>query len=112
MGKCEQKRKKRCSQSTETKIRKTEILSGGPKPFNDTDSLFGDTNKDLNVLNELQNDDNIFYEQFLEEDQWMETKTDTSRKRSRKRDSFIDEAARLAEIDAHLFCGNVRIGVL
>ena len=30
--------------------------------------------------------------------------------RSRKRnDSFVDEAARLAEIDAHLFCGNVRV---
>ena len=30
--------------------------------------------------------------------------------RSRRRnDSFVDEAARLAEIDAHLFCGNVRV---
>ena len=26
----------------------------------------------------------------------------------KKNDSFIDEAARLAEIDAYLFCGNVR----
>ena len=104
-----QKRKKSQFQSSNAKLQDTNISNTDLKHFISINGLSTDPSENFTVLNSLQNDNgDIFDDQILEGNEWAETKMDTSRKRNRKRHGFIDEAARLAEIDANLYCGIVK----
>lgn len=104
-----QKRRKTHFQSSNAKLQDTNISNTDLKHFTSINELSTDSSENLTVLDRLHNDNgDIFDDQILESDEWAKTKMDTSRKRNRKRHGFIDEAARLAEIDANLYCGIVK----
>ena len=69
----------------------------------------GNTSESLAVLEDLngQEDLELFSENGTDQVDILPKVKKGGRNR-KKNDSFVDEAARLAEIDAYLFCGNVR----
>lgn len=83
---------------TKLHISKTQYNNNG---VNEADS--SGVLEELNGIEELE----LFTENHVQEVEGLPSVKKKARSR-KKNDSFIDEAARLAEIDACLFCGNVR----